>query len=637
MSKTYTVKQAAQILGYSTNSIYTFLKEKRIKGVRLGRGRFRIPEEELNRLTRINRPAEIYPAQKNQPIQNFESVPLVSSPHSFKINYIPSLFDWFAGIGSIMLGISFFLFVQNNADINFAPFLKWTATLRISLIAAGLGLVITDVIEKATTLWHKLFHFILSSCYLLLAASLISIGDFLGIGIFGCLSAVLLLTFFYKVNGITSFVIYIFLLFATTLTALFLPMVNPPLPAFLQFIYTNPFLYLGSALVVIFISGFLFKWSFHREKRIFWAIIFLFALLITATSIWYAQHIMWGKALFMLLTAITSLFVPWWDTFQFNHRKNKLIIFGSFCLVLAVFVSTIGIIFLMQENILELARSQITDDLSYGNHLITTNLDSLRDNLESAAANPLLASSISSFASNSGKQKDTTTLSAVARSIIENNDTIRRVLILNKGGDILIYYPYDTNLLENNFSYRDYFIETIRTGKSFTSDIFETRTSDKRKTVVISTPIFDSDKNVVGVLVASIDIQSLGFDIQQSATNKLKEYFVLVDKNGYFIYHPDSKYIGTLAPKTNLIWLALSGKSGVAEGYNIFGQLSLQAYQKIDNKNWAIMAQAPLTQILAPTQASIFLIYAVVITCVFIIILAIWLFHPVGKIHFDSS
>src|SRR3990172_6082229 len=50
MPATYTVKQVAQILGYSTNSIYTFLKEKRIKGVRVGRGRFRIPQFELDRL-----------------------------------------------------------------------------------------------------------------------------------------------------------------------------------------------------------------------------------------------------------------------------------------------------------------------------------------------------------------------------------------------------------------------------------------------------------------------------------------------------------------------------------------------------------------------------------------------------------
>ena len=55
MSETYTVKEVAEILGYSTNSIYTFLKEKRIKGVRVGRGRFRISREEVERLLSLSK------------------------------------------------------------------------------------------------------------------------------------------------------------------------------------------------------------------------------------------------------------------------------------------------------------------------------------------------------------------------------------------------------------------------------------------------------------------------------------------------------------------------------------------------------------------------------------------------------
>ncbi|MCL4199842.1 helix-turn-helix domain-containing protein, partial [Patescibacteria group bacterium] len=55
MPKTYTVKEVADILGFSTNSIYTFLKEKRIRGVRIGKGRFRIPEEELSRILHLSK------------------------------------------------------------------------------------------------------------------------------------------------------------------------------------------------------------------------------------------------------------------------------------------------------------------------------------------------------------------------------------------------------------------------------------------------------------------------------------------------------------------------------------------------------------------------------------------------------
>ena len=59
MNKTYTVKQVADILGYSTNSIYTFLKEGRIVGVRVGKGRYRISQEELGKLLHLKKSQEL--------------------------------------------------------------------------------------------------------------------------------------------------------------------------------------------------------------------------------------------------------------------------------------------------------------------------------------------------------------------------------------------------------------------------------------------------------------------------------------------------------------------------------------------------------------------------------------------------
>ena len=55
MPATYTVKQVSKLLGYSTNSIYTFLKEKRLKGVRIGKGRFRIPQSELDKFLQVEK------------------------------------------------------------------------------------------------------------------------------------------------------------------------------------------------------------------------------------------------------------------------------------------------------------------------------------------------------------------------------------------------------------------------------------------------------------------------------------------------------------------------------------------------------------------------------------------------------
>jgi|CXWL01.1.fsa_nt_gi excisionase family DNA binding protein len=50
MSKLYTVKETAKILGFSTNTIYKYLDTGRLKGTRgsAQQGRFRIPQSQLD-------------------------------------------------------------------------------------------------------------------------------------------------------------------------------------------------------------------------------------------------------------------------------------------------------------------------------------------------------------------------------------------------------------------------------------------------------------------------------------------------------------------------------------------------------------------------------------------------------------
>ena len=50
-NRIYTVKEVAKLLGFSTNTIYKYLDEGKIKSTRLGKeGRFRIPQKEVAKL-----------------------------------------------------------------------------------------------------------------------------------------------------------------------------------------------------------------------------------------------------------------------------------------------------------------------------------------------------------------------------------------------------------------------------------------------------------------------------------------------------------------------------------------------------------------------------------------------------------
>src|SRR3989344_5246794 len=180
MGKTYTVKQVAEILGYSTNSIYTFLKERRIKGVRVGKGRFRISEEELSRLLKIAKkplPPSL-PATASMPGTQQESHITIATPtvvvssaqqepvfvpkqtHTqIKID-VPSLLDWFVGIASILIGVSLFLLNRFSAEYAIGSYTTILSAMRISFIAAGIGILAIDMLGQTKTLFDITFHII---------------------------------------------------------------------------------------------------------------------------------------------------------------------------------------------------------------------------------------------------------------------------------------------------------------------------------------------------------------------------------------------------------------------------------------------------------------------------------------------
>lgn len=58
MEKTYSVKETAKLLGYSTNSVYGFLDKGLIKSVRIGNGKFKIPQSEIDKFM-IGRGSEV--------------------------------------------------------------------------------------------------------------------------------------------------------------------------------------------------------------------------------------------------------------------------------------------------------------------------------------------------------------------------------------------------------------------------------------------------------------------------------------------------------------------------------------------------------------------------------------------------
>jgi len=571
MPKTYTVRQVADLLGYSTNSIYAFLKEGRIKGIRVGKGRFRISQEEIDHLLKIS------PQTKIQADTTPAPEPEINTQK--RLLKIPGLFDWYIGVASVILGASLFLFSKTSENFIFNRYDQWFFSLKVALITSGLGLLISDFVGKDLYSWRKLFRLIMFISYLSLAIIFGLTRDFQAFVIFGSIAFVLGVRFLIKLGSVSSFYGSIFLLL------LFVPVSilfskTFILPEIIASWSINPVIFWLFNFLVVLIGVALLRWARKYSRLVYWLILILSIISLGTLSWWNAQNIYWARALFLLITAVTVLFAPWWSFFNFSLRRDQLVIFSAFAVILSFFLTTILIIHLMQTNLIDYTRLQLKDKVAYGQLLVDDILESTQGSLEIYADHPLLINYLN------GKYKESGNLMVFLRLIQASNPNLRRIVIMDKNGDVVAYYPNSSPLQDKNFRFRDYFEQAVTTKKTFISEVIIGVVDEP--IVVIAVPIINEEKNLVGLITGALDLNSINNRLQQIANGSLGEYFLLTDSAGNFIAHPDKDSQPTTGPY-------------------------IQVSQKLIHKpNWTITAQANSSQVLVPGRATLLSVYLVV-------------------------
>jgi excisionase family DNA binding protein len=628
MAATYTVKQVAQILGYSTNSIYTFLKEKRIKGVRVGLGRFRIPQAELDRLLMTTKgvapvsQTAIYQQLTASVLPPVAPTGVVEPPHDPVIaqSYItlpsnprvevPSLFDWFVGIGSIVLGFAMFLFSRTNEEYSIEQFRVWMPAIRTTLIAGGFGLLLTDIVGKKFSLWHRLFHIVLILSFTGYALILGHLGNLEGVVMYGSLATVLLITLFVAFGGIAGFSAYVVLILALLPGAAFLSPTNSSLINILSIIPIPPSVLVSFWLLLVLAISTLLWVGYQRDRRLFWFGMIGVSVLLVALAATYAHNLWWGRTLFCVIAAVLCLFVPLWQSLTFTHKRDRSFIFTSFGSLLVLYIIVVGALRVMQTNILDYASQELQNKVSYGKQLVESTISSASISLSSGAMNPLVLQAL--------EKENITMLTDVSKALFEGNNTLKRVAITSANGDLLTAYPHAaTQSAESSHSERDYFIQAVTNKEAVTSDQYESGVDNNlRKVVRIAVPVLNKQADVVGVIVGSIDLETLGNKLQQIVSTKTNEYFVIIDRSGKRVIHPDHSLLGTAVDAEDPLQLSLSGKAGVGEGYSSDGVRTLIAYNTIDHAmHWGIAVKAPVVDMLQATNAA-------GITIVFVIVLS---------------
>lgn len=610
MSHTYTVKEAARLLGYSTNSIYAFLKEKRIKGVRIGRGRFRIPEEELTRILNLlhaDKPtaahSPLVPTVRNDE-PPADDAPRAQPPRVGAL-LPPDIFDWFIGIGAVISGVALFLF---NAAFGVADGDKTMLifpVVRMVLIFGGAGVILTGFSYQGKG-WRTVFYTMLALLGSVNAYGLVRSGDVEGGLLYGMLAVAIAAQQFFQLSGVVSVLTY------ATLIALAYPLVFLFVPRDIHaqvFLASLGWSHQAAGLAGLAVSAALVAgvWVGYAGRRgVFILVTTAMALCDILVAIWYAHMQYWSRAFFIIVVGYFTGVAPYWQSIRRNVPRRFIFLLHAFfagvgmALLIAVLVVS-----LLQRNIWDARERELLSKLHLAQSRIENVITSVTGSLVVASNNPEFVGIM--------VRKDVEKLSAFAKIIYESNPNIRRLVFLDKRGDGIALYPYGT-FDDPNYAYREYFQQAKNTGKPFISGVFQARVDQSgRYVIAISVPLRDAKGVFAGVVAASLDLDRLGVLLEQVTTPEREERFVVVDSKGVVLLHPTASLIGTPAPATDPVLSGVQGKEGVTDGLMLSDQVpGMVAYAGVPSLQWGVSLRVPSRNVFALTSFAIWAVFGMV-------------------------
>lgn len=564
MKKFYTVKEAAELLDLSTNTIYKYIKEGKIDSRRIGQGRIKIPYSELEpyvpkkKLTSEKSTADEtkdnaatdevedsketppQPAQKesqDEPQKDAETISLGANDIVF-IRLFKALF---------LLGLGAIYFVTSRTTFDFTDAIlrengdTLTFILPIVLMTAGVFVFIGAIRPSKLEKYQPLMH--LLSLLALFYFSFISLttGNY-GRLVFSISLAILVLIHLISERGSSDEVGYKSFFPEFTKYALLLSVIGGTLiitfPDLMLFPGLRGFLADNRAIFALVWFGLLvgipsYFLSRHgkdsKSAPAFYLITGILALIIatqlTIESVWDVSYLSY-------LTGIFAVFLARWKMGGIKISARKV----SFMVIAFLWVSAslvLGILGLRmgQEGVKEAASNKLEGSLDQVLDGINLVFEQQSAVLVSAATDPEVIGAVEGEDEGAAIQE--------ARKVYEKLSSVDRVLIYTEEGVAIGVYPRNSLAQGTDFSSREYFQKTKSTFRGYIAPIFENILGEP---VVLQTePIFRNNQ-FIGMVAVGGDPKAVVKDHQTVAGTELSIY--AVDENDTFVFTPDSKQVG---------------------------------------------------------------------------------------------
>jgi signal transduction histidine kinase len=183
-----------------------------------------------------------------------------------------------------------------------------------------------------------------------------------------------------------------------------------------------------------------------------------------------------------------------------------------------------------------------------------------------------------------------------AREVLSKHPGFEAMAFFLPNGDSYLFepYSYQQNLQYDNWSFRDWYKEVMKTQSTYVSDVYKS-TSSKHSVVAIRTPVYSDDGTQVGIWGGNLD---LTYAKEQLAQNLLNvQRLIIVDELGNEVIDTaeviEDSEVESFAG-IDVVTGALSGNSGSYID-TVDGTKTFIIYQpvKIQDRTWALLLMEP--------------------------------------------
>ncbi len=177
------------------------------------------------------------------------------------------------------------------------------------------------------------------------------------------------------------------------------------------------------------------------------------------------------------------------------------------------------------------------------------------------------------------------------------------IFIFTPDGRMHVESPFAPNRRGKDYAYREYFRNTVATGKPYLSNPYISTQAHKHPVIMMTAPIYSADGKLLAILGASLDLMRDNF-LGKLTERKIGQtgYFYLTTGDRIVVMHPDKKRIFQLFPVGGNPAYddAINGFQGTRETINTYNKHMYATFKRLRQKPWILAVNYPVDEALAP-------------------------------------